>query len=180
MNPKRIHCETFQGGSWSWLQMIRSLACPPWSLGMWCMHIEKAYWQRTGHIRYKSTGGKPQSELQSPKEGFDINPQPLDSSNFKSSSADQVCFFFSTDHLYLKHFPTWHNYLGSLWNGWWGGWNVCEGVEGTEDRWKHREPFLASVKALLAFCHVYTKFHWALSRDHLSKVLKFLNTKSFV
>lgn len=110
MNPKRIHCETFQGGSWSWLQMIRSLACPPWSLGMRCMHIEKAYWQRTGHIRYKSTGGKPQNELQSPKEGFDINPQPLDSSNFKSSPADQVCFFFhrplvSQTFSYLAQLP---------------------------------------------------------------------------
>lgn len=179
MNPKRIHCETFQGGSWSWLQMIRSLACPPWSLGMWCMRIEKAYWQELG--TYVTN-----QRVESLKMSFRAQRKALTLTHnlwiqVISKAALQIrSVFFSTDHLYLKHFPTWHNYLGSLWNGWWGGWNVCEGVEGTEDRWKHSEPFLASVKVLLAFCHVYTKFHWALSGDHLSKVLKFLNTKSFV
>lgn len=179
LNQKRIHSGKFPTVSWSWLQMLVSLACLPWPLGMWPMHIGKAHWHRVGHIHHKAIGRNPQNVLQCSWEGFDINPQPWGSSNLKSSSPNHFSFF-STYHLYLKHFPVWQNCLGSLWTGCRGGWNVCEGGEGVANRWKHSEPFLASVKVLLALCHVYTRFHWALIWDHLSKDLKILNTKHFV
>lgn len=63
--------------SWSWLQMVASLACLSWPLRLWPMHIGRAHWHRVGHIHHKSFGRNPQNELQSPLEGFDINPQPL-------------------------------------------------------------------------------------------------------
>lgn len=68
-------------------------------MGMWCMHVGKAYWHRVGHRLHESIGGNPQSELQNPQEGSAINPQRLDSSNLKSSFANRFCFFPPTTYI---------------------------------------------------------------------------------
>lgn len=79
--------------------MVASLACLSWPLRMCPMHIGKAHWLRVGHIHHKSLGRNPQNELQSPLEGFDINPQPLGSSNFTSSSPNHFCVFLPTTRI---------------------------------------------------------------------------------
>lgn len=96
LSQKRIHSETFCGGSWSRLRMLVFLAGLHWSLGMWCMYVEKVYWQRTGHIHHESISRDSQNELQSPQEGFDINPQPLDSSNLKAALQIGSAFLLPT------------------------------------------------------------------------------------
>lgn len=63
------------------------------------MHVGKAYWHRVGHRLRKSIGGNPQTELHNPQEGFAINLQRLDSSNFKSSFPNRCCFFLPTTYI---------------------------------------------------------------------------------
>lgn len=146
-------------------------------IGHWCMHIRKTYWHRVGHIHHNQLVEILKMSFRGHRKAMTLTHnlciQVISKAVLQISS-------FSAYHLYLKHFPTWQNYLGFLWTGWWGGWNICEGVEREAVRWQHSEPLLAPVKAFLVLCHMYTKFHWVLICDHLSKDMKFLNTKHFV
>lgn len=100
----------------------------------------------------------------------------MGSYDFKSSFLNQFCIS-SACYLYLKHSPAWQRqYLGSLHSeACWGGWNVCEGVEGATDRWKR---FLASVKARLALCYMCAGFHWGPISGHPSKYSGILDIPS--
>lgn len=46
---------------------------------------------RTEHTGKMNWWKSSKTELQRPQEGFDINPQPLGSHNFKSSPPNQCC-----------------------------------------------------------------------------------------
>lgn len=123
-------------------------------------HVIHAHWkgllaQNWAHTS-QSIGGNPQNELRAHRKAMPLTH------NLCIQVISKSALLFSTYHLYLKLSPTWQNYFGFLWTGWRGGWNIREVVEGEADRWEQSEPLLASVKAHLALCHMYTKFHWVL------------------
>lgn len=153
--------------------MLVSLTCLYSSLGTWYRHIGKAYWHRGGHIHHKSIGGNPQNELQSSQEGYDISPQPLHSSNFKSSPPDHFCLVLLTtciSNIFLVGRATLAPFEQAGEEA-----GMCEGVEREANRWMHSEPFLASVKALLSTLPCVHKI--PLSTNLGSSIKRFENFK---